>query len=227
MDAERIAARFAGWDLDAEQTAYLRYHAPRFALLVERVERVRPRRLLDVGAHLQTALFQDLLGADAVDTLGFRDPRYAASGGGAHHDFDLNDADRPEAWPEIGGYDVVVAAEVIEHLFRGPATVLRCLASFARPGGHLIVQTPNAVAVHKRLRVLLGRPAMRPMPEDRSGREHVREYTRRELVAAGRAAGLEPVAVETANYFGPRRAWTGAVLPPGLRLGLTVTFRRP
>jgi SAM-dependent methyltransferase len=117
--------------------------------------------------------------------------------------------------------------EVVEHLFRGPATVLGCVASFVRPGGHLIVQTPNAAAVHKRLRLLRGRSPAGPMPEDRSGDAHVHEYTRAELLDAGRAAGLEPVAAEAASYFGPARMLVDRVLPPGLRLGLTVTFRRP
>jgi hypothetical protein len=65
------------------------------------------------------------------------------------------------------------------------------------------------------------------MPEDRSGDSHVREYTAGELVAAGRAAGLEPVAVEAASYFGRVPAAVDRILRPGLRLGLTVTFSRP
>jgi Methyltransferase domain len=181
-----------------------------------------------VGAGFQTVLFRDLLGPEAVDVLGLWVPRFAPpEGAGAHHVFDLNEADRPDSWPPIGGYDLAVAAEVLEHLFRGPATVLRRIAGCMEPGAHVIVQTPNAAALHKRLRVLLGRAPLGPMPEDRSGDAHVREYTRAELVAAGRDAGLELVEAEAASYFGRAPAVADRILPPGLRLGLTVTFRRP
>jgi SAM-dependent methyltransferase len=228
MDAERIVERFRDWDLDPGEREYLRYHARRYALLTDLVERLRPSRLLDVGAGFQTALFRDLLGPEAVDVLGLWVPRFAPpEGAGAHHVFDLNQADRPDARPAIGGYDAAVMGEVLEHLFRGPATVLSCVAGFVEPGGHVIVQTPNAAAIHKRARLLLGRPPSGPMPEDRSGDAHVREYTRAELLDAGRDAGLEPVAVEAASYFGRRRGRVDLVLPRGLRLGLTVTFRRP
>jgi SAM-dependent methyltransferase len=186
--------------------------------------------VLDVGAGFQTTLLRDRLGAEAVDVLGLWVPRFAPpDGGGQHHVLDLNDCDRPEARPDIGGYDLALMAEVIEHLFRGPATVMGFVAGFLEPGGHLLVQTPNAAALHKRLRLAAGRPPSGAMPEDRSGDSHVREYTARELQAAGRAAGLEVVAVEAASYFGagPLRELADRVLPPGARLGLTATFRRP
>ncbi|MEA2387811.1 MAG: hypothetical protein QOG41_584 [Thermoleophilaceae bacterium] len=188
------------------------------------MERLRPHRLLDVGAGFQTVLFRDLLGPEAVDVLGLWVPRFAPpDGAGAHLVFDLNE----DGWPEAGPFDAVVAAEVIEHLFLGPATILRRLAAYLGPGGHLVVQTPNAAAVHKRIRLLCGRAPYGPMPEDRSGDAHVREYTLAELEQAGRDAGLEPVDAEAASYFGRVPALADRMLPPRLRLGLTVTFRRP
>jgi SAM-dependent methyltransferase len=188
------------------------------------VERLRPRRLLDVGAGFQTALFRDLLGAGAVEVLGLWVPRFAPpDGAGDHHVADLNEAD----WPELGPYETVVAAEVIEHLFQPPAEVVRRLGAYLAPGGHLVLQTPNAAALHKRLRLLAGRAPFGPAPEDRSGDAHVREYTLAELHAAGRVAGLEPVESVAASYFGSVPAAADRLLPPRLRLGLTVTFRRP
>ena len=108
--------------------------------------------MLDVGAGFQTALLRDRLGPANVDVLGLWVPRFAPpEGAGEHHVFDLNDCDRQGALPGIGGYDLALMGEVIEHLFRGPATVLRSVAALVKPGGHLLVQTPNAAAVHKRL----------------------------------------------------------------------------
>jgi SAM-dependent methyltransferase len=177
-----------------------------------------------VGAGFQTVLFRDLLGPEAVEVLGLWAPRFAPpEGAGTHHVFDLNE----DGWPAAGPFDAVVAAEVVEHLFLGPATILRRLAAYLAPDGRLVVQTPNAAALHKRVRLLRGRAPYGPMPEDRSGDSHVREYTLGELERAGRDAGLEPVELETASYFGRVPAVADRLLPPRLRLGLTVTFRRP
>jgi hypothetical protein len=69
------------------------------------------------------------------------------------------------------------------------------------------------------------------MPEDRSGDGHVREYTVRELLEAGEAAGLRPSEVTYANYAGGGRgrvalARVGPLMPRSLRLGLTLVFQR-
>ena len=94
-----------------------------------------------------------------------------------------------------------------------------------------MLQTPNAAAAHKRLRLLAGRAPFEPMPEDRSGDGHVREYTARELAQAGAAAGLRTVAVAQANYAGGGRARdllarAERLMPRSMRLGLTLTFQR-
>jgi SAM-dependent methyltransferase len=228
--ADQVLARFDGWQLDAEERAYLRHHARRYTLLLDRVAALAPGRVLDVGAGFQTVLLRDRLGAGNVDVLGLWVPRFAPpEGAGQHHVFDLNECDDPTKLPQIGPYDLAVLGEVIEHLYRGPATVLRAVASFVNPGGHLIVQTPNAAALHKRLRALAGRPPSDRMPEDRSGDRHVREYPARELQDAAQVAELDTVRIEAASYFGHGRARELAdrVLPPGLRLGLTATFRVP
>ena len=56
----------------------------------------------------------------------------------------------------IGEYDVVVMAEVIEHLYTAPSVVLPYLRTLVRPDGVLIIQTPNAAAVFRRLKLLMG-----------------------------------------------------------------------
>ncbi|MGG5890654.1 class I SAM-dependent methyltransferase [Falsiroseomonas sp. HC035] len=47
---------------------------------------------------------------------------------------------------EIAAYDAVTCSEVIEHLFR-PVEILRLLRSALRPGGVLVLTTPNAGAI--------------------------------------------------------------------------------
>jgi 2-polyprenyl-3-methyl-5-hydroxy-6-metoxy-1,4-benzoquinol methylase len=188
-------------------------------------------RLLDVGVSFQTELFRSDLDGVTVDALDLSPPPIAPADADPHFVFDLNEADREELWPRIGPYHLIVLAEVIEHLSRSPVAVLRCVESWLTDDGYLILQTPNAVALHKRIRMLLGRQPFGPMPEDRSGDRHVREYVADELTAAGRRAGLSPVSVDAVNYFRTSRATRsyaqlGSVLPRSLRQGLTIAFRR-
>ena len=98
-------------------------------------------RLVDVGCG-QGALwpllqdrFSSYCGVDAVRYEGF--PREA--------EFRQADLDRPD-WPiEAGIADLVVALETIEHL-ENPWAFMRDLVRIARPGGWIVVTTPNQLS---------------------------------------------------------------------------------
>ena len=239
---EDVEAAVARRELDREQRWYARYHTARWtellALVDELLARVRAQRpgeppaLLDVAIGMQTELLRARVPGGRVDDLGFTDPVWESRPPSRHVDFDLNRAADESAWPRLGPYHLVVMSEVIEHLYVWPSAVLRMLRAALVPGGFLIVQTPNAIALHKRLRMLAGRPPVAPIPEGRPGEPHLHEYTAAELVEAGRAAGLEVEHVTGSNYFGfgrGARAYRalGRVLPLSLRHGLTVAFRAP
>jgi hypothetical protein len=51
----------------------------------------------------------------------------------------------------------IVFAEVIEHLFTAPELVLAYLHELLVPRGQLLLQTPNAASLRKRLKLALGR----------------------------------------------------------------------
>ncbi len=77
-----------------------------------------------------------------------------------------------------GPFDVVLAADVLEHV-RRPEALLDELHSLVPASGHLLVSVPNFGHWYPRLRVLLGR-----FDYDRRGildRDHVRFFTRRSL----------------------------------------------
>jgi SAM-dependent methyltransferase len=209
--------------VNEEWAAYRRYHERRYRALMEVVAELRPQRVLNVGPMFETELLRST-GA-TVDTLGFANPAFPAREGEHHIESDLN-APGPAG---DGSYDAIVMAEVIEHLHAAPAVVLRHLAGWLRPGGALVIQTPNAVALHKRLRMAAGRNPIEPIREDSSNPGHFHEYTLEELRGAAGAAGLEVCGVRTANYFGTSRAYAalGRVLPPSLRHGITIWLRTP
>jgi hypothetical protein len=205
---------------------YRRTHARRYQLLLEVVGGLAPETILVVGPSYESVLLREALGA-TVDTLGWEDHRFPRLEGERHLQHDLNDLEYPELEP----HDVVVCGEVIEHLHVDAVTVLERLAAAVAPDGHFVLQTPNATALPKRLRMLLGRNPYEPIRDQPGNPGHFHEYTLGELRAAVEAAGLEVERVITANYFdhGSRknRAYRALepLLPGTLREGITVVAR--
>lgn len=224
--------------------AYVAYHAARYAWgvrLVVEAGVTRGARVLDVGRSPLTTLLAERFGR--ADSLGLDPDENHAHG--RHYRFDLNLAQRREDWrTDLGPYDAIVMGEVLEHLVTAPGRVLTYLRHLLAPGGVLVVQTPNAAALHKRLLLLAGRQPYHRLCEDRSGCLHVREYTRKEIEDYARAVGLKVERVVMANYFDFRygfdhrvaattpRPWGWAVnalyacAPPSMRRGMSVVLRR-
>lgn len=225
--------------------AYAAFHRPRFDFLVEAVRPYATRpgcRLLDVGASPLTTRLVTELGVRA-ESLGLEADGEQA--GIPHHRFDLNDAQYRERWrTDIGPYDVVVFAEVIEHLYTAPELVLAYLREIVAPSGILLVQTPNAVAFRKRAKMLLGLNPFERIRPSRDNPGHFREYTARELRELLAGAGFAVEKVWMKYYFDARyarhergdeapSALAGAVknavyalLPGPLQEGLTVVARK-
>jgi hypothetical protein len=212
----------------SDEEVYLRTHERRYAVLLDLIAGLAPKRILVVGPSFESALLRERFPAATVNTLGWLDHRFPLREGERHVELDLNAG----AYPELEPHDVVVCCEVIEHLHVPAAGVLRFLASGLGPGGHLVLQTPNATALPKRIRMLVGRNPYEPVRSEPGNPGHFHEYTVAELRAAVHDAGLEITRLLTANYFdhGSRknRAYrtVGSVLPETLREGITVVARR-
>ena len=210
--ADEIAAHFEGWDLDAETVEYLRFHARRYSVLLRALDRCQPQfaadpshvRLLDIGPGLFTQFLRDTRSDLVVDSLGFEDRRFAARARDAHIQVDLVECGDLDPDLDLEPYDVVIMAEVIEHLPICLDLTLRFVASLVRVGGVLVLQTPNACSLPKRLRMLRGHNPFEMIRESRSNPGHFREYTRRELASAAEPFGLQVLDECHANYF--RRA---------------------
>jgi glycosyltransferase involved in cell wall biosynthesis len=96
--------------------------------------------------------------------------------------------------PDVGGdYDVVLAADVFEHL-REPDRLLRELRSCLAAGGVVVASVPNFAHWYPRARVAAGR-----FDYDRRGildRTHLRFFTRRSFERLARDAGYDVVRVD-------------------------------
>ena len=88
---------------------------------------------------------------------------------------------------EAGSFDVVVLADVLEHLPDPPAA-LRRACGWCRPGGHVLLSVPNVAHWRARLELLRGR-----WPQEESGTfdaSHLRWFTHASVAELLRGAGL-------------------------------------
>jgi len=105
-------------------------------------------------------------------------------------------------------FDVAVASEVFEHLDE-PRQLAAVLAQHLRPGGLLLVTTPNGYGPWEQvnslkliprrwgwLRRLLGKP-----PHEGGGREHEQRYTRGRLETLLAGAGFRPLRWRNSDFF--------------------------
>ena len=136
----------------------------------------------------------------SVDTLGF--PQDEDTDLGKHYHFNLNDSQEPNLWrKDLEPYDLIIFAEVIEHLYTSPNFVLSFLNSITSVGGRIILQTPNAVALHKRIKILLGKHPYEKIREDNTDPGHFREYTKQELIDYSENTGFKLQNLLYGNYF--------------------------
>ena len=92
---------------------------------------------------------------------------------------------------DVGGdFDVILAADVVEHV-RDPQRLLTEMTHRLRPGGTVIASVPNISHWYPRTRTALGL-----FDYDQRGildATHVRFFTRRSFVRLAKQAGLQPI----------------------------------
>jgi 2-polyprenyl-3-methyl-5-hydroxy-6-metoxy-1,4-benzoquinol methylase len=93
--------------------------------------------------------------------------------------------------------DMLIFAEVLEHLKRPPVTTIGELVALLRPGGTLLLTTPNIARLAHLDALAAGENFLEPFSDDIPAGadptdyvEHVREYSIREVVDAVENAGL-------------------------------------
>jgi len=221
------------------------YHAPRYAFLIRLLRELGATTnatLLDVGRSTLTARLREEFHIP-VDSIGFGPDE--TNTGGRHFEFDLNLAQSHQRWrTDLPAYRFVVMAEVLEHLHTAPQLVLAFVVTVLAKDGLLIVQTPNAAAVTKRVKLLLGRNPYEMLRPDLSDPGHYREYTVAELRQIGKGLGLREERCLTGFYFDARFARHGPngvypqpvigaiknalypLLPKSFREGITMVWRK-
>jgi 2-polyprenyl-3-methyl-5-hydroxy-6-metoxy-1,4-benzoquinol methylase len=154
--------------------------------ILQMLEHRPPQRILDVGcgpgwlANALRVSGHEVTGVDVAEEFGVHErmERFVRA--------DLS-AGLPDELD--GDYDVVVAADIVEHL-ADPSTLLHDMADRVRPGGSVIASVPNIGHWYPRARFTAGR-----FDYDQRGildSTHLRFFTRRSFLRLAAEAGLSP-----------------------------------
>jgi 2-polyprenyl-3-methyl-5-hydroxy-6-metoxy-1,4-benzoquinol methylase len=156
-------------------------HARLLALTLEGA----PRAVLDVGCS--SGYLARPLAAAGARVVGIElDPAAAAEARDVCAEVVVGDVETLELPWEPASFDAVVCGDVVEHL-RDPGAALSRLRPLLRPGGRLVVATPNVANWAMRLSLLAGR--WRYTDRGILDRTHTRLFTRKTLVETLTHAG--------------------------------------
>ena len=219
------------WAPDKSAQGYIQTHITRF----EKTLAITPRgasddRILEMGSYLQiTPALKTRLGYGEVrgcyyGPTGKVEERSVRSitGEEFHCALELFDAEK-DRFPYGDGYfSTVLCCELVEHLTEDPMHMMSEINRILRPGGYLVLTTPNIGSLRAIQAILAGyHPGFFPayIRPRKAGEEpearHNREYTAREVALLFHYAGLEMTLLETGPFHDepkPEHEWVKHLL---------------
>lgn len=206
-----------GWtEPESEPRAYVETHLTRLARTLEITPVGGPDdAVLEMGSYLQiTPALKTRLGYGEVrgcyyGPAGTTDHKVVRSAEGEEFEceIDLFDAERDRFPYESGHFSTVLCCELIEHLVEDPMFLLSEVNRVLRPGGSLVLTTPNIGSLRAIAAILQGYhpgffPAyIRPRkPGEEPEARHNREYTPKEIEMLLDDAGFEVTLLETGPF---------------------------
>ncbi len=195
---------------EKHKNEYISMHKKRFDFLVKKIKKYQNSpdiKILDIGRSPFTKILSNnfsnisTLGLppehtllDKTDPIDVKKIPYLI--------FDLNDSCNRDSWIKLEEQDIVIFAEVLEHLAVHSQCVFEFINNCLKINGILICQTPNAVSLSKRLKMIFGlNPFQEFIIELEKGQHHFREYTKAELSKFGKECGFVLVEHSFENYF--------------------------
>jgi glycosyltransferase involved in cell wall biosynthesis/SAM-dependent methyltransferase len=205
-----------GWAVSEASADYLNTHSTRLLKTLEITPPGGPDdRVLEMGAYLQiTPALRSKLGYGEVrgcyyGKLGRSDHRSVTSGEGETFacEIDHFDAEKDVFPYPDAHFATVICGELIEHLFEDPMHLMSEVNRILKPGGHLVLTTPNIAALRGISGILQGyhpgffhayiRPAEGTGEVDA---RHNREYAPREIHQLLETSGFEVTLLETGEF---------------------------
>ncbi len=186
-------------------------------------------RVLEMGAYLQiTPALKTKLGYSEVrgcyfGELGQTDCRRVTSLDGEEFvcEIDHFDAEKDRFPYEDASFATVLCCELVEHLPADPVHMMSEINRILKPGGHLVLTTPNIVSTRAIMGILQGYHPMlfpayiRPNQEGDADPRHSREYTPQEIKMLFENCGFEVTLLDTGPFYAeprPEYAWVDQLL---------------
>jgi SAM-dependent methyltransferase len=207
---------FETW-LSPEGRSYAAHHKSRF---IHTLEITPPgdasKSILEMGAYMQiTPALQHKLGYGYVRGCyygpeGRIDHKSLVAENGETFECDVDHFDAEKHVYPYGdeAFDTVMCCELIEHLFEDPMFMMSEINRILKPGGHLVLTTPNAGSLRAVSAILLGyHPAffpayIRPRKEgEEAEARHNREYVPMEVQHLLTDSGFDLVRLETGEFL--------------------------
>jgi glycosyltransferase involved in cell wall biosynthesis/SAM-dependent methyltransferase len=210
--------------------AYVESHITRLEKTLAITPRGGPEdRILEMGAYLQiTPALKTKLGYGEVrgcyyGPAGRTNRQSANSENGEHFscEIDLFDAEHdPFPYPD-GHFTTVLCCELLEHLSADPMHMMAEINRILKPGGQLVLTTPNIVSLRSVSGLLQGfHPQLfstyiRPQADGPTDARHHREYTPREIEQLLTDGGFDVTLIETGPFHDephPEHRWVEHLL---------------
>jgi SAM-dependent methyltransferase len=118
-------------------------------------------------------------------------------------------------------FSTVLCCELVEHLFEDPMHLMSEVNRILKPGGHLVLTTPNVVSLRGISAILQGyhpgffHAYIRPAQSGEVDARHNREYTPKEIHLLLQNSGMEVLRLETGEFLDlphPEYGWIDHLL---------------
>jgi len=214
-----------------ESRTYANIHKSRFVHTLEITPRGdASKSILEMGAYMQmTPALHFTLGYGIVRGCYYGPPGRvdhkvltSESGEVFECDVDHFDAENHISPYPDASFDTVLCCELIEHLFEDPMHMMSEINRILKPGGHLVLTTPNAGSLRAVSAILLGyHPAFFPAyirprkPDEEAEARHNREYVPMEIQHLLTESGFDLVRLETGEFLDtphPELGWVTHLL---------------
>jgi len=215
------------WAADEGARDYVATHMTRLLKTLEITPPGGPQeRVLEMGAYLQiTPALRSRLSYGEVrgcyyGKLGAVNRRTAVSEDGEKFEceIDLFNAEK-DVFPYPDEYfSTVLCCELIEHLAEDPMHLMSEVNRITKPGGHLVLTTPNITSLQGISAILQGyhpgvfHAYIRPSADGEVEARHHREYTTREIRQLLENSGFTVTLLETGPFRSAPRPELGWVL---------------